>query len=249
MTARDTSLREFFFRPHIIVLTILIVAALIGAITTAVLRIRQMNHVSQLDTYDACREFIEDEVLCQYAAANEAVIGQDTVQTTVTSNEQTQEVNTLLTDGTESLKSVTLQNGTESESYIIIEDTTYVKDYSDNVWAAYTDPEYQPPSDEQLFDFSSETAQSVVEFREHYKASGTQQCGSLQCYVYEITSDEGEFMTSIWFDTEEYLLRRYQVFDETSNVSSDAQIRYEDVTIEAPSPTKQVDEADIEAYL
>ncbi len=249
MGFRDVNRREYLKQPHIIVIGVVIIFVLIMAVYTGFRRINQMQTAASLETAEACQEFVDDENLCKFAAQNEQHSSQSFVSTNTTTDGNTTEINTLEHESAMRVRSVTLSGLTEIESYVIIDDTTYVKDYSDDTWAKYTDPDYQPSDDAIDYDFSSATTDDVVDFRDNYTAQGTEPCGNLTCYKYDVSYLEGDVVitTSIWFDTQEFLLRRYLSADDT--VTSNTQFDYKSVRVTAPSPTKDVSQEQIEEYL
>lgn len=247
MSFRDSNRFEYFKQPHILVICILLILVCVAAILTGVRRVQQMQDAASANTYDACRQFVDDELLCKFAQANEAEGSENYTVTTTTTNGETTEVSTVQIAHADRMKAVTLNGLEEVESYTVIDATTYVKDYSDDTWAKYEDPDFTPSESKISYDFTNANSEDVIEFRDRYKNRGTEPCGEHTCHMYEVSYPDSEAKTFIWFDTEKFLLRRYQTTD--TEVTTNAQFSYGPVQIDAPSPTKDVSADEIESYL
>lgn len=133
-------------------------------------------------------------------------------------------------------------DGTKEKKHMItIDDTIYLKDYSDNKWWKQTiKPEKQKEekeAPEEPKDFKEEYSKPNLSF----KALGKEACGNLTCFKYEQTIPETPDVKRIfWFDDKDYLLRKEQggfgEFIVTIEYS------YDGINIQAPSPTKDVPE-------
>ncbi len=131
-------------------------------------------------------------------------------------------------------------DGKETKHKIVIGNTTYVKDYSDNKWWKETvTPEELPEeetSDEPI-DYKEEYSQPDLKF----KALGKEACGNLTCFKYEQLNGGQEgmaFKRIFWFDDREYLLRKDQVT--VGEFTNSIDYSYDNINIIAPSPTKDV---------
>lgn len=133
------------------------------------------------------------------------------------------------------------KNGKISSELISIGNTTYVKDYSDNKWWKQTIKptevkENKQTSESKPVDFKDEYTkdQKLV-----YKSLGEETCPNvpnLTCYKYE----QSDTQSTIWFDKNEYLLRR-----EASGIGNEKMIvdfEYDNISVSVPSPTKDVPE-------
>lgn len=247
MSFRDTNRLEYFKQPHVLAIGILLIVICVVAMFTAIRRVQQIQHAVSSETYDACRQFVSDELLCQFASANEQAGSKNYKVATTTTNGQTTEVSTVEIEHADRMKSTTLDGLEETEAYIIIDETTYVKDYTDNTWAKYTDPAFSPSEDSIAYDFTNANSEDVIEFRDRYKNVGTEPCENLTCHKYEVRYPDSEAVTYLWFDTEEFILRRYLTNE--GDVTTNSQFSYGPVSIEAPSPTKDVTAEEIESYL
>lgn len=128
---------------------------------------------------------------------------------------------------------------------IVIGDTTYIKDFSDNKWwKQKSEPTAEEDQiEEQIEEYKIDPAEEQTQFAQmQYKNLGEEACGELMCHKYEETdpvmTDGGTRI--FWFDTKEYLLRKeesgYGEFSSTSIYS------YDDISVDEPSPTKDVPE-------
>lgn len=133
------------------------------------------------------------------------------------------------------------KDGDKEMSHLIsIGDITYVKDYSDNKWwkqVAKPEKNLENNAPEKPEDLKDEL---LKENPLLYKQIGQEACGSLTCYKYEQTFKDSPGKRTFWFDTKYYLLRK-----ETSGYgefSVDANYSYDNISILAPSPTKDVPE-------
>jgi len=133
----------------------------------------------------------------------------------------------------------------ERKHIIIIGDTTYLKDYTDNKWWKQTIKlEEDMPEEDQMEepkDFKEEYSKPDLK----YKALGKDNCGShakgLTCFKYEqIFPESPESKRFFWFDDKDYLLRKDQAgFGE---FIATLEYSYDGINIQAPSPTKDVPE-------
>lgn len=72
-----------------------------------------------------------------------------------------------------------------------------------------------------------------------YKKIGTEGCGTLTCFKYQIIDPESPGTTQfLWFDNKDYQLRRMYV--ESVDGKFDQTYTYQNVTVTAPSPSKDL---------
>ena len=131
-------------------------------------------------------------------------------------------------------------DGKETKHKIVIGNTTYVKDYSDNKWWKQTiTPEELPEEETQdePIDYKEEYSQPDLKF----KALGKEPCGNLTCFKYEQLSGGPEgmaFKRIFWFDDRQYLLRKDQIT--VGEFTNSIDYTYDGINITPPSPTKDV---------
>lgn len=128
---------------------------------------------------------------------------------------------------------------------IMISDTTYIKDFTDNKWwkqkSEPTAEDDQVAS--QIEEYTIDPEEEQTQYAQmQYKNLGEETCGDLTCHKYEETdpntSDSG--IRTFWFDTEDYLLRKEVA--EYGEFSSTNLYSYDDISVDEPSPTKDVPE-------
>ena len=139
---------------------------------------------------------------------------------------------------------VTLENGKEQSNIIVIGNTTYTKDLSDNKWTKFTLKSEQ--GDKNLFSFDVEEMKNRfkdtikdTEDKMTYKSLGKESCGSLTCFKYEIinplVTDIKEY---VYFDDQEYIMRKMRIEDK-SGLVTETMFEFKTVTIDEPSPIKE----------
>lgn len=75
-----------------------------------------------------------------------------------------------------------------------------------------------------------------------YTKIGTEDCGERKCFKYQIVDTQSTDTTQyIWFDTKDYALRRVQITS-ADGTTSDMTISYKKVTINEPTPVKELGE-------
>lgn len=240
---------EYFKQPHVIFVGVLLVAAIVFACISGYQRLSKMQRVASLSTYDACREFIDDEHLCRFAEKEEENTGGGYVITSVATSETGTEITTVEVESEDRMRSITFEGPKETDAFIVIDSISYVKDYTDGSWAKYDDPSFVAGElSKTNYDFSSEKAASTVDFRENYHYEGQEPCGDLVCYKYKITSaNTPTLIDYIWFDTQDYLLRRH--LSTSGDASTNNQFEYREVHISEPSPVREVTEEEMSEFL
>ncbi|MGH7157826.1 MAG: hypothetical protein ACREGD_01985 [Candidatus Saccharimonadales bacterium] len=75
-----------------------------------------------------------------------------------------------------------------------------------------------------------------------YVKAGTEDCGDLKCYKYEVVdSGAPEIKQYLWFDTKDYQLRRLQIV-ESGGTTTNMTVSYKKVKISEPSPVEELGE-------
>lgn len=135
------------------------------------------------------------------------------------------------------------QNDQEQANVVVYNGTTYLKDYSDGQWIKYASNDPSKPEVTDLKkefakgDFKSDSGQKIT-----YTKIGSEACGNLKCYKYQVKDPDTPGDNFLWFDTKDYLLRRITLKDQSS--STDMTITYATVNITEPSPTKEAPSLD-----
>lgn len=251
MRSGDSDRIEYLKQPHIIVLMVFIILVIFGAIFTATRKATQLKNNPADTTEAACQLFISDENLCKFAAASERSTEKSyrSVLTLVDNSGTT--ITTTDYENIDRSKWTIQQNGQQIDAFILYDADGYVFDKSDGVWAHYRDPEFAPTlgdSTLEVYDFSSAESEDVQEFRDRYKFVREEDCGELTCFKYQITIEGDENTKAfMWFDTKDYLLRRYQTIGKDSTTNT--QYIYEDISISVPDKIKTVSEDEFNKLL
>lgn len=134
---------------------------------------------------------------------------------------------------------VTAVNGKPYET-INIDNALYTK-AADGTWWKQTitvGKESDYKSDDYSYDFTDpETTEP--EQKTTYKLLGKESCGKLTCFKYQVVNTGSTETTEyIWFDDRDYQLRRMRT--ESKDGNSDQTFSYDKVTINVPSPVKEL---------
>jgi outer membrane lipoprotein-sorting protein len=194
------------------------------------------NAASKAAQLAACEE--SDKNICKYFASMK-VQKYYSGNSKTTSDGKTQET-TFQADG---LTKFHMTVGGETPYEIItIDNTTYTKAPNGVWWKQTAKAEETAKLKKDLkVDTQSDTSTSDEPANKPtYKALGTEACGKLTCYKYQvINSTSSNDKSYIWFDTKDYQLRR--TLDEMEDGSvSDTTLSYDKVSIKVPSPVKEL---------
>jgi hypothetical protein len=143
------------------------------------------------------------------------------------------QTSTTTVDG-DKYQSATSEDGKENSNFILIGDTTYTKDYTDNKWFKETTKPDAKQEDLKSTDDLKNSVNDAKPDKLAYKKVGKEACGKLNCFKYTLT--EAGANTTVWFDDNEYKLRKMEsgVAGQTFTV----EYSYDNTSISAPSPTK-----------
>lgn len=126
--------------------------------------------------------------------------------------------------------------GQEVSNWIILGDNLYSKDYSDGIWwkQALTEEDKQLLDAQNISDFSNSEANNF-----NYIQSGTEPCGTLTCYVYQVIDPSNSDITRyiIYIDTQDYRQQKERVENQDGSIT-ESSFQYEPVNITEPTPTK-----------
>jgi len=185
-----------------------------------------------------------DPDLCRYI--NQALTGgyfkNDFVSNSVTTDQSGKKNKSMMefqTNG--NMHFVTYDGDKEVMNMISMPDATYIKDYTDGKWTktkkesgkttGFFDPEEMKKNVEKEF--------KTEEDKTTYKKIGKEQCGTLNCFKYQmILADMSDSIQYFYFDDSEYLMRKMRTEDKDGSVS-ETTYEYKKVSITAPSPIKE----------
>jgi len=150
-------------------------------------------------------------------------------------------------DSKENSRIISYQNGKEISAIVNLNKATYMKDLTDGKWWKYenkTDqksPSESEDKDQKQEDLKDQAKKIAEEIKNNitYKKIGKEACGSLSCFKYQlILSDMSDTVEYIYFDDQEYLMRKMRT-ESKDGTSSDITYEYKSVTIQEPSPIKE----------
>lgn len=172
-----------------------------------------------------------DEALCSFFNSGVAST-KYTITTNITKDGKEATVATTEVDDN-NIHSTTTSEGVTSE-LINVEGALYTK-AADGTWwkSAETSEAADIKGGSSDFEEPSNT--------NSYEARGTEPCGDLTCYLYKVTyaGQEESSQTYIWFDTEQFLLRRTQITAEDGTLT-EVTYTYDEPRVTAPSPAKDL---------
>jgi len=186
---------------------------------------------------DACNKALNDKDFCKFASNWKGLESYKSTITTTT-KDGTSAFAVEAESSTKS-KTTTSTGGKESSAFVTIGNDFYTKDESDGSWTKYVGSATKEESsnikdDIKVSDFSTD---STATGKTQYKKIGKEPCGNLTCFKYQVidpsTPTTDQF---IWFDTKDYLLRRWSSKD--ADGTTDMTISYEKVSVSVPSPIK-----------
>lgn len=224
-------------------LLVLMLAGLLSGCTGWFSKVPGLAQVSQLTVPRATEKdfaFIEDATLRKHMVAQ---ANATTFRVRMTSSGlgaiMVQEIQ--LADATMAMSSWQEDGQKKSNEMVVMGETTYIRDYSDNLWWKQTAVEEMQEEDTQPTQEPIDFKEEYIEMKDTttYKNLGQEACGSLTCHKYQqLDSQNPEATRTLWFDVKEYLLRK----DESGygEFSSSSEYEYADIQIVAPTPTKEV---------
>lgn len=134
---------------------------------------------------------------------------------------------------------VTNVNGKPYET-ISIDNAIYTRDASGTWWKQTLEPSKESTyKGDYNYDFSDPNDTKATQ-KVTYKALGKEACGNLTCFKYQVVDPAAADSTQyIWFDTKDYQLRRMRTENKDGS-TSDQSFSYANVSINAPSPVKDL---------
>lgn len=134
-------------------------------------------------------------------------------------------------------RTIDYEAGKEISHQISIGDTVYVKDYSDNKWWKQTIKPEETSEEDKPVDVKEEYKQLEVK-KPTYKKLVEEACGNLTCYKYQ--ENISGAIRVFWFDKSKFLLRKDEIT--FGGIKGTNEYEYDGISINAPSPTKDVPE-------
>lgn len=154
--------------------------------------------------------------------------GQTTTSTFVSANKG-KNTHVIMEVGGVPYESIVIDNATR---YTKGSDGTWWKEVIEQAEATDTVKDYE-------VDFEEPADNSAAETR--YEKLGTEPCGNLTCFKYQIIDPNSPSYTQyIWFDTQSYQLRRMLTQD--SDYTTEATYTYENASVNVPNPVKDLPE-------
>lgn len=122
-----------------------------------------------------------------------------------------------------------------------IDNTIYTKDQSDGKWWKQTIEPAKESDYKGDYNYNfQEPAATETPDKTSYKKIGTEACGNLTCFKYQIIDPNStDIKQYMWFDNKDYQMRRYRT-ENNDGSSTDQTFSYAKVTINVPSPTKDL---------
>lgn len=187
----------------------------------------------------ACEKSINDKNFCKFASHTDLVKAIYVATDTSVTSEGTSTM-VIKADGKDNTDLTISQNGAEVSRFISLDGATYMKTPDNDTWIKYpatstATPKDTSPTSDIKIDYSNITENNTVS----YKNSGKEACEKLTCYKYQVVDTANAGTTQyIWFDTKDYLLRRWSTKD--SSGSNDMSFTYpSSVSITAPTPVQE----------
>ena len=183
---------------------------------------------------DACNKAVKDANLCKFASHYNPNASYKAVDTSTTT--EGNGTLTILSDGKGNSSVLSSANGVDT-SFVSLNGATYLQDPSSGTWIKYSSgsgaPTTNNPADGLKLSASDITAGGTIS----YTNLGTEACGSLTCYKYQVNDTTQPVATEyVWFSNSDYQLHEFYV--KNSNGTNDMTFTYQNVSITAPSPVQ-----------
>jgi outer membrane lipoprotein-sorting protein len=221
------------------IILVALVLAVIAGIVYWVFQMRNNNAATVANTavQSDCMKKYNDTPLCK-AIANASALTNKPYTATANSNDPSQGNATfsIKSDGKGGSELTITQAGQPTTDIIELGGATYSKTADSNTWIKYSNnasgaPTETNPANSIKIDDSANSTES-------YKKIGTEACGSLTCYKYQVIDSANSTTDQfIWFDNKDYLIRRWSGKD-SSGATVDMTFTYQAVSISTPSPVQ-----------
>lgn len=177
-----------------------------------------------------------DKDLCKFFTSYKAQKYDGVVSRSESDGKKT--TTTVLTEGED--KTHFKVEGETSYEMIVIGSITYIK-AADGTWwkKAVAGGDTDPATDlEEDAKVEISEPENTEQAKADYKKLDKEKCGDLTCFKYQQTSSSG--IHYIWFDDQDYLLRR--TYGQTESFKADSTYSYQKVSIKEPTPVKELGE-------
>lgn len=218
----------------VIVIAVLLIAGLLiwQRVRTNNNKDNQAATATQQAARDARCDYTDTD-LCKFFAVRRAVKDYS-LRSTSETNGQRSNIHVRYDGNDKFHMKVTGANPTET---ISIDNTLYTKG-TDNTWVKQTVSNAEARKTTESIDPQlPEAVKDADATKVSYKASGTEKCGEQTCLKYQVINPATASTTTyIWFDNQDYQLRRLQ--STATGGRFDTTYSYEAITIAAPTPTR-----------
>ncbi len=191
---------------------------------------------------EECKKQYNDDDFCKFAS-NWTMSETFKVVTTTKDADGTTSSTTMEMDGENSSMTST-QDGKETSAVIVLNKTTYYKEYTENVWYKLPQTDDTPTAggvdtsvvEDLDFDSYKETEDTST-----VKSLGKEACGDKTCFKYAIIdpSDTATKETLVWFDDKDYMLARMMITSSDGGTFDSVYTYPDSIKISEPSPVKE----------
>ena len=231
----------------VIIVAVVVIAAIIGvgwkvASNSSNSPSKAANKTAASTPVDsACLKAYNDKTLCAFAAGfSLSGVPYKAVFSVTQGTAGSSSTTTYLSDGKGNSSISSVSAGGEAD-YITLAGTTYLKDQTDSTWWKFAPGSSSTPTTSNPtsgIKFDTSVAAGSTKPTVTYKKIDTEACGSQSCVKYQVIDPATPTTTEyVWFDTKDYRLQQFSSKD-SSGSSNDAVFTYQNVTITAPTPTK-----------
>ena len=184
-------------------------------------------------TTSTCEATYHDATLCKFAGSSTSLDKTAYTASLHITQSSTTSTMTLASDGKGNTKLTGSGSGATFNS-ITLNGTTYVQSSGSGPWIEYPSGTSAPTTDP-----TSSMNIGVGNAGITFKSLGTQACGSMTCYKYQVMDSATPSATQyVWFDNSQYKLREWQYTDGSNSTTMD--ITYGNVSITMPSPVESL---------
>lgn len=180
---------------------------------------------------DSCVATFHDADLCHFAAYSTSLDKQSYKATLNTTQAGQASTMVLQSDGKGNTSLSGTGNGATFNS-IELAGATYVQ--GNGVWLKYPSGASAPTPSSPSSNMNIGVSAAGIT----YKKLGTEHCGNLTCFKYQVMVAATPNITQyVWFDNSSYKLHEWK-YDDGSGNSTDMVVTYQAITISAPSPVQ-----------